>query len=51
MKTAYMIWLYNMNSEQGASIVRKNLDLNSLLKTEVKIPSVKEQETISKISF
>ncbi|MCI5740790.1 MAG: restriction endonuclease subunit S [Lachnospiraceae bacterium] len=49
MKTAYMIWLYNMNSEQGASTVRKNLDLNSLLKTEVKIPSVKEQETISKI--
>lgn len=49
MKSSYMIWLYNINSEQGASVVRKNLDLKSLLKTTVKIPDIKEQIAISKI--
>lgn len=49
MKSSYMIWLYNINSEQGASVVRKNLDMNNLLNTEVAIPNIAEQIKISKI--
>lgn len=49
MKTPYMIWLYNTNSEQGASVVRKNLDLNALLNTKVSIPTLPEQQAIAKI--
>lgn len=49
LKSHYMIWLYNMNSEQGASIVRRNLDLNSLLTTKVKIPSFEEQSKIGEV--
>lgn len=49
MKSSYMIWLYNINSEQGASIVRKNLDMNNLLNAEVAIPNIAEQIKISKI--
>ncbi|UOQ49622.1 restriction endonuclease subunit S [Gracilibacillus caseinilyticus] len=49
MKTEYMIWLYKMNSEQGASIVRRNLDLKGLLNTYVKIPAIKEQKEIANI--
>ncbi len=49
LKSHHMIWLYNMNSEQGASIVRRNLDLNSLLTTKVKIPSFDEQSKIGEV--
>jgi type I restriction enzyme, S subunit len=49
MKSEHMIWLYNVNSEQGASIVRRNLDLKGLLNTYVKIPSIEEQKKIAKI--
>ncbi len=51
MKSSYMIWIYNINSEQGASIVRKNLDLSGLLNTYVKVPSIEEQKAIAKILF
>ena len=49
MKSSYMIWLYNVNSEQGASVVRRNLDINSLMNTEVIIPDIAEQIKISKV--
>ncbi len=49
MLSEHMIWLYNVNSEQGASIVRRNLDLKALLNTRVKIPSVHEQYAIGKV--
>lgn len=49
MKSEHMIWLYKVNSEQGASIVRRNLDLKGLLNTNVKIPSIEEQREISSV--
>jgi len=49
MRSSYMIWRYNINSEQGASVVRKNLDLDSLLDTHVKIPNINEQKAIAQI--
>lgn len=49
MKTSYMIWVYNSSSEQGASIVRKNLDLHMLLNTKVSIPDIPEQQAIARI--
>ncbi|MCG7314463.1 restriction endonuclease subunit S [Priestia flexa] len=49
MLSEHMIWLYNVNSEQGASIVRRNLDLKALLNTIVKVPSIQEQQAISKV--
>ncbi|WAA12822.1 restriction endonuclease subunit S [Fervidibacillus halotolerans] len=49
MKSEHMIWIYNVHSEQGASVVRRNLDLNGLLNTDVKIPSIKEQNEIVKV--
>lgn len=51
MTSDYMIWIYNVNSEQGASIVRRNLDLKGLLNTLVKTPSIKEQKAIAKVLF
>lgn len=49
MKSSYMIWLYNINSEQGASIVRRNLDVDGVLKSIVRIPCVDEQLQIAKV--
>ena len=49
MKTLYMLNVYKNNSEQGASIVRRNLDLKGLLKYKVKIPSLPEQTAIARI--
>lgn len=49
MQSEQMIWLYNVNSEQGASIVRRNLDLKGLLSTSVKIPSINEQKEIANL--
>jgi len=49
MKSNHMIWLYICNSEQGASIVRRNLDLNGLLSTFITIPELKEQKAIANI--
>lgn len=49
MKSNYMIWIYGMNSEQGASIVRRNLDMDGLLNTFVNIPEIEEQKAIAKI--
>lgn len=49
MKSAEMIWLYKANSEQGASIVRKNLDLQALLNSEVALPDISEQTAIAEV--
>lgn len=49
MKSAEMIWLYKANSEQGASIVRRNLDLQALLNSEVALPDISEQSAIAEV--
>lgn len=49
MKSDYMIWTYGMNSEQGASVVRRNLDMDGLLNTLVRVPDIEEQMAISQI--
>lgn len=49
MKSEYMIRLYNKNSEQGASIVRRNLDLKGLLNEKILVPPYKEQLEIASI--
>lgn len=46
-KRAY--YEYEVNSEQGASIVRKNLNMNNFLKIKFKVPSLPEQEAIGKL--
>lgn len=49
MRSEPMIWLYKSNSEQGASVVRRNLDLKALLNAKVKIPPLKEQMLIANV--
>lgn len=49
MKSAEMIWLYKANSEQGASIVRRNLDLQALLNSKVDLPDISEQTAIAEV--
>ena len=49
MKSKHMIWRYKVNSEQGASVVRRNLDLKGLLNNVVSIPTVYEQRNIAEI--
>lgn len=49
MRSEHMVWLYKMNSEQGASIVRRNLDLKGLLNTNIKIPTIDEQKELASI--
>lgn len=44
IKSSYMMNLYSLNSEQGASIVRRNLDLKGLLSTNVRLPNIDEQK-------
>lgn len=44
-----MLYLYKTNSEIGASIVRRNLDLIGLLSSEILIPSIKEQQAIARV--
>ncbi|HBI93668.1 MAG TPA: hypothetical protein DDY58_15320 [Terrisporobacter glycolicus] len=49
VKSSYMMNLYSLNSEQGASVVRRNLDLKGLLSTSVKLPNINEQKIIGEI--
>ena len=49
MKSHFMMEQYKNCSEQGASVVRRNLDLKQLLDTEIIIPTVEEQKKIVKI--
>ncbi len=44
-----MINLYAVNSEMGASVVRRNLDLQSLLSSKIVIPDLAEQRAITEI--
>lgn len=47
MKSHYMIEKYKDCSEQGASIVRRNLNLKQLLNIKINIPEVQEQKQIA----
>lgn len=47
IKLPRMLYEYAQASEQGASIVRRNLDINSFLSIKIDIPSDKEQEKIA----
>lgn len=49
MKSYYMLEQYKNCSEQGASVVRRNLDLKALLNVKIKIPTIEEQVKIIKI--
>ena len=49
MKSHIMLERYKDCSEQGASIVRRNLDLDQLLDTDISIPDIKNQEQIVSI--
>lgn len=49
MKSHFMLEQYKNCSEQGASVVRRNLDLKQLLDTEIIIPTVEEQCKIAKV--
>lgn len=49
LRTHKMIWVYKSNSEQGASVVRRNLDLESVLSTTIEIPIITEQRAIASI--
>lgn len=49
MKSYYMLEQYKNCSEQGASVVRRNLDLKSLLNITINIPLIEEQEKIVEI--
>ena len=45
----YMKSADKANSEQGASIVRRNLDLQALLNSEVALPDISEQTAIAEV--
>lgn len=49
MKTPRMLYLYSINSEIGASIVRRNLDLNGLLHSKILLPHTEKQKEFSDI--
>ena len=49
LRSYNVVWLYNINSETGASVVRKNLDLAALLNEKLEIPSIDEQRAIAKV--
>jgi type I restriction enzyme S subunit len=46
LKTKKALWEYSLVSEQGASIVRRNLSMNSFMVISFTIPNRKEQEKI-----
>ena len=46
MKSPYMIYQYKLCSEQGASIVRRNLDIDSFLNIKIKLPTLEDQQVI-----
>ena len=49
IKTKKMLKLYVLHSEQGASIVRRNLNLAELLEEKIKLPNLKEQQKIAEV--
>lgn len=51
LRSYNVVWLYNINSETGASVVRKNLNLSALLNEQLTIPSIEEQAAIANILY
>ena len=49
LRSHEVIWLYNINSETGASVVRKNLDIQSLFNCKIVLPPLNEQTAIAEI--
>ena len=49
VKSDYMMNIYKLNSKQGASIVRRSLDIQGLLSYKVTIPTISEQKRIGMI--
>ena len=47
LKTNRMLYEYTQASEQGASIVRRNLDISSFLNIRILLPSLEEQQKIA----
>ena len=41
-----MLYLYETVSEQGASVVRRNLNTNLFMNLKIKLPSINEQKII-----
>ena len=48
LKTRKALWAYSLVSEQGASIVRRNLNYESFLEIPFVIPSLKEQQATAR---
>ncbi len=46
MKSPYMLYQYKLCSKQGASVVRRNLDIDSFLRIKIKLPTLENQQTI-----
>ena len=46
LKTPYMLYQYKLCSEQGASVVRRNLDLSSFLELKITLPNSEKQKII-----
>ena len=51
LKSSRAIWMYYLVSEQGASIVRRNLNLDSFMQLSFPIPGLNEQKRISNAIF
>ena len=49
--TPEMMFAYEQSSEQGASVVRRNLDINLFLNIEIKIPTLNEQQRITNFLY
>ena len=49
MTTPNAMYQYKLSSEQGASIVRRNLDLEKFLNITFKIPNIEEQNRIANL--
>lgn len=49
MRSEKVINIYNLCSERGASVVRKNLDMESLMNTSILLPPLEEQKAIAEI--
>lgn len=48
LKTRKALWAYSLVSEQGSSIVRRNLNYESFLEISFVIPSLKEQQATAR---
>ena len=49
LKTKKALWAYSLVSEQGASIVRRNLNLEGFLEISFPMPSYNKQKEIGKV--